>query len=326
VWPGEIPLAALGRDAEPSWAAGFGNEWRPGEAAARERLERFVDGHLAGYDEHRDRPGLDATSRLSPHLHFGEISARTAWLAAAEAALGADSAGGCEAWRRQLVWREFAHQLLAEHPDTVQQPLRPEFRRFPWRNDAAMLAAWQQGRTGYPLVDAGMRQLWTTGWMHNRVRLVCASFLTKHLLLPWQDGARWFWDTLLDADLANNTLGWQWVAGSGADAAPYFRIFNPVAQGTRFDPDGAYVRRWLPGLARLPHRWLHSPWQAPEDELAAAGVRLVRQDDLAAGYRGAHGPAPFIGGAYPEPLIDHATARRRALDAYRTMREQVATS
>jgi deoxyribodipyrimidine photo-lyase len=323
-WPGELSLEALDREVERPWTEGFAAGWTPGETGARERLARFTERPLAGYDELRDRPDLDATSRLSPHLHFGEISTRTVWLAAAEAAIGAGSVAGPEAYQRQLVWREFAHQLLTDRPDTVEQPLHQEFRHFPWRDDDADLAAWQQARTGYPLVDAGMRQLWTTGWMHNRVRLVCASFLTKGLLLPWQDGARWFWDTLLDADLANNTLGWQWVAGSGADAAPYFRIFNPVTQGARHDPGGAYVRRWLPELAALPDKWLQSPWAAPEAALAAAGVRLVGQEVTAEERRGAHGPAPFTGGAYPEPLIDHVAARRRALDAYRTMRERAA--
>jgi deoxyribodipyrimidine photo-lyase len=196
----------------------------------------------------------------------------------------------------EIGWREFAHHLLFHFPDTPLVPLRSDFKRFPWREDKAALKAWQRGRTGYPIVDAGMRELWTTGWMHNRVRMIAASFLVKDLLLSWTEGASWFWDTLVDADLAQNTLGWQWTAGCGADAAPYFRVFNPTSQGEKFDPDGAYVRRWCPELARLPIRWLHRPWEAPEQVLGEAGVRL--------------------GADYPEPIIGHATARLAALGAF----------
>jgi deoxyribodipyrimidine photo-lyase len=204
------------------------------------------------------------------------------------------------AYRRQLYWREFAYHVLWHFPHTADQPLRPEFAAFPWREDAAGLRAWQRGQTGYPLVDAGMRELWTTGWMHNRVRLVAASFLVKHLLIPWQRGAEWFWDTLVDADLANNTLGWQWTAGCGADAAPFFRIFNPVAQGEKFDPQGLYIRRWVPELQHLPTTWIHKPWQAPAAVLREAGVA--------------------IGEAYPRPIVEHARARQRALAALRQMK------
>jgi deoxyribodipyrimidine photo-lyase len=200
-----------------------------------------------------------------------------------------------EAYLRQLGWREFAYHLLYHFPQTIAAPLRAEFAAFPWREDENTLKAWQRGRTGYPFVDAGMRELWTTGWMHNRVRLVTASFLVKHLLLPWQEGAKWFWDTLVDADLANNTLGWQWVAGCGADAAPYFRIFNPVSQGEKFDPNGDYVRRWIPELERLPAEWIHKPWEAPKTVLAEAGIKL--------------------GSNYPKPIVDHHAARIRALAA-----------
>ncbi len=219
------------------------------------------------------------TSRLSPHLHFGEISPRQVWQAVKR--LAESQSIPAAVWRdwqflTELGWREFAHHLLFHFPHTPEQPLRAEFARFPWRKNAAWLRAWQRGRTGYPLVDAGMRELWSTGWMHNRVRMVVASFLVKNLLLPWQEGARWFWDTLVDADLANNTLGWQWTAGCGADAAPFFRIFNPVSQGEKFDPEGSYVRRWVPELARLPAAWIHQPWEAPPAVLAAAGVELGR--------------------------------------------------
>jgi deoxyribodipyrimidine photo-lyase len=203
---------------------------------------------------------------------------------------------GAEAYARELGWREFARHLLWHWPSFPEASFRAEFRRFPWRDDEDALAQWQRGRTGYPLVDAGMRELWHTGWMHNRVRMVVASFLVKHLLLPWQRGAEWFWDTLVDADLANNSAGWQWVAGSGADAAPYFRVFNPTLQAQKFDPDGAYIRRWVPELARVPSDMLHEPSAAPPALLAAAGVTLGRD--------------------YPEPIVEHARARARALEAY----------
>ncbi|MDX2259793.1 MAG: FAD-binding domain-containing protein, partial [Hyphomicrobiaceae bacterium] len=195
-----------------------------------------------------------------------------------------------------LTWREFSAHLLFHFPDLPETPFRAEFGRFPWREDEAGLAAWQKGRTGYPIVDAGMRELWHTGYMHNRVRMIVGSFLVKDLLVPWQAGEAWFWDTLVDADLANNAASWQWIAGSGADAAPYFRIFNPVSQGEKFDPEGAYVRRWVPELARLPGTAVHAPWLAARSVLDAAGVRL--------------------GETYPAPIVDHAKARRAALEAY----------
>lgn len=237
---------------------------------------------------------LDETSRLSPHLHFGEVSAVQAWHRAIDHP-------GAEAWLRQLAWREFAYHLLAGRPESLTEPLNAQFRSFPWRRNRSRLTAWQKGRTGYPVVDAGMRQLWATGWMHNRARLIAASFLVKDLLIPWQEGAAWFLDTLVDADLANNnTMGWQWVAGCGADAAPYFRVFNPVLQGEKFDPDGEYVRRWVPELAKLPAQWIHQPWNAPPLLLAEAGVRLGRN--------------------YPHPFVDHGDARQAALAAYEEMK------
>jgi deoxyribodipyrimidine photo-lyase len=258
---------------------------------------------MAAYPDDRDRPDRDGTSRLSPYLHLGCVGARQAWHAVRSRA-GADStpgtARGAEAFLRQLAWREFAHHLLFHFPATVHAPLREEFAAFPWRDDPAALVAWQKGRTGYPLVDAGMRQLWKTGWMHNRVRMVVASFLVKDLLLPWRTGAAWFFDTLVDADLANNTFGWQWVAGCGADAAPYFRIINPTLQGGKFDPGGDYVRTWVPELARLPDRWIHRPREAPAAVLSKAGVTL--------------------GKTYPRPIVDHAAARLRALAALSAVR------
>ncbi len=270
----------------PDWAGGLRGAWTPGEAGAQARLGAFVEGPLARYKAARDLPGVDSTSRLSPHLAWGEISPRQVWHAAE----------ACAKFRGEVLWREFAANLLWHHPSLPDAPLREPFAAMPWRDDPAALSAWQHGRTGIPIVDAGMRQLWATGWMHNRVRMIVASFLVKHLLIPWQAGEAWFWDTLVDADLAQNAASWQWVAGCGADAAPYFRIFNPVLQGRKFDPDGAYVRRWVPELAALPDQAIHAPWEAPEMVLRAAGLRL--------------------GASYPHPAIDLAEGRRRALAAF----------
>ena len=283
--------------ATPDWSGGFSECWQPGEAGAHARLKTFLVDALQDYAEDRNRPDKPGTSRLSPHLHFGEISPAQCWTAAVHAAHATGGAGkGLETFLKELVWREFSHTLLYYWPDLPEQPFRQEFAAFPWRRDAAHLRAWQRGATGYPIVDAGMRELWHTGYMHNRVRMIVASFLIKHLLVPWQDGEAWFWDTLVDADLANNAASWQWVAGSGADAAPYFRIFNPIAQGLKFDPDGAYVRRWVPELAALSNEALHAPWEAPALMLAAAGITLGKR--------------------YPLPIVDHAAARARALAAY----------
>jgi deoxyribodipyrimidine photo-lyase len=273
------------------WYTGMAAEWTPGEAGAQERLEEFAARAVA-YKGDRDRPDHEGTSRLSPHLHFGEISPRDIWWAVRNAHRG----GAAEPYLRQLIWREFAHHLLYHFPHTTEAPLRPEFESFPWADRPVELAAWQRGLTGYPIVDAGMRELWHTGWMHNRVRMIVASFLVKDLLIPWQAGAAWFWDTLVDANLANNTLGWQWTAGCGADAAPYFRIFNPMLQGEKFDPDAAYVKRWVPELGAVDARWAHRVFEAPPTALAAAGVRP--------------------GDTYPRPLVDHAQARDAALSAY----------
>jgi len=293
-------LAALKLEPKRDWAAGLRAAWRPGSAGAGAELQRFLRDGLLAYDDGRNRPDRVGTSRLSPHLHFGEISPRQIWHAVRRFA-EAQSIPAVT-WRHwqfltELGWREFAHHLLFHFPHTPKQSLRCEFAQFPWRDNPAWLRAWQRGQTGYPLVDAGLRELWATGWMHNRVRMVVASFLVKNLLIPWQQGARWFWDTLMDADLANNTLGWQWTAGCGADAAPFFRIFNPVSQGEKFDPEGGYVRRWVPELARLPDRWIHQPSQAPPDMLAAAGVELGR--------------------TYPRPIVSLLVSREVALEAYR---------
>ena len=328
-WPEGVSLDEVEAGVQREWMAGVAACWQPGEAAAAARLARFPRRALAGYERLRDVPAAEGTSRLSPHLHFGEVSARDIWHALNEYThrpqpapneSQTDARQSARAFLRQLAWREFAHQLLLFRPETPERPLRDEFEAFPWREDEQPLRLWQLGLTGYPLVDAGMRQLWATGWMHNRVRLVSASLLVKHLLQPWQLGAQWFWQTLLDADLADNTLGWQWVAGCGADAAPYFRVFSPEAQGRRVDADGAYVRRWLPELARLPDAFIHAPWTAPAHVRAAAGVRLVPPETAAVMAAGAHGPLRLPGGAYPEPIIDHGVARRRALEAFAAMR------
>lgn len=294
--PAGVTLDSLGLLPRIRWDAGFHPQWTPGEAGALARAEDFCSEWLAGYGDGRNRPDLPATSRLSPHLHFGEISPRQAVAIATRASSTSRSAGlsaGAEAFLRELGWREFAHHLLYHFPQTVDAPMDRRFEKLEWRRDAAALHAWQRGRTGYPIVDAGMRELWATGWMHNRVRMIVASLLTKNLGIHWSEGLRWFHDTLVDADLANNVLGWQWTAGCGADAAPYYRIFNPVLQTERFDPERAYLRRWVPELARLPDEWIHRPWEAPAAVLAAAGVRL--------------------GQTYPEPVVDFRGSRERAL-------------
>jgi deoxyribodipyrimidine photo-lyase len=305
VWPRSLGLGALRLLPRLRWDVGLAKAWSPGERAAALRLRRFVARSVDRYADRRDRPGEDGTSRLSPHLHFGEIGPRQVW-----AALGRQSektgvfpaGNGARVFLKEIGWREFAHHLLVHFPSTPTAPLREAFRRFPWARDPGgrLRRAWREGRTGYPIVDAGMRQLWASGWMHNRVRMIAASFLVKHLRVSWTEGAAWFWDTLVDADLANNTLGWQWSAGCGADAAPYFRIFAPVTQGRRWDPRGDYVRRWIPELGGLPAEFVHAPWEAPAAVLARARVRL--------------------GSSYPAPIVGHAAARAAALAAFRSLR------
>ena len=274
---------------KPDWAGGLRAAWTPGEAGAKKRLKTFLKDRAGDYKRGRDVPGEDHTSGLSPHLHWGEISPARIWQEAEEL--------DDPTFRNELLWREFSCYLLWHTPHLPDQPLRPQFANMPWRTDRKGLRAWQQGRTGLPIVDAGMRQLWQTGWMHNRVRMIVASYLIKHMMIPWQDGEAWFWDTLVDGDLAANAQNWQWVAGCGADAAPYFRIFNPVLQGRKFDAAGAYVRRYVPELAKLPDKHVHAPWEAPEDVLARAGITL--------------------GKTYPRPVVDLGEGRARALAAFR---------
>lgn len=288
---------------EPDWAGGLRDTWSPGEQQARATLTDFLEERAGAYKECRDLPAKVGTSRLSPHLHWGEVSPRSVWVAALEEERHqSDATKGSTAFRRELVWREFCQHLLFHWPVLLDEPWKPEFADFPWADNEDNLKAWADGRTGYPIVDAGMRELWVTGWMHNRVRMIVASFLTKDLLVHWLRGAEIFEDRLVDADLANNRAGWQWVAGSGADAAPYFRIFNPVTQGEKFDPDGCYVRRYLPELAGLDTKYIHKPWEAPASALKEAGVEL--------------------GSTYPKPMVDHSRARDKALSAYERIKKK----
>ena len=284
----------------PDWAAGFDALWSPGEEAALERLETFLDEIVVGYADARDRPDGRTTSFLSPHLRWGELSPRQVWAAAQERAeRGASS--DVEKFLAELGWREFSTSLLFHGPDLAEENWKSAFDAFPWRDDDDDgVRAWKEGRTGYPLVDAGMRQLWRTGWMHNRVRMVVASFLIKHLLVDWRVGERWFWDTLVDADAASNPANWQWVAGSGADASPFFRIFNPVTQSKKFDAEGGYIRAWVPELAGLDAKGIHAPWTLSDNTLSDAGVRL--------------------GVDYPTPIVEHGFARERALNGFRQIR------
>ncbi|MDI9819430.1 MULTISPECIES: deoxyribodipyrimidine photo-lyase [unclassified Legionella] len=285
--------------AEPDWAENFSSIWQPGEKGAIKKLNYFLTNHLHEYKTLRDKPSSSATSRLSPHLHFGEISPRQIWRAVEQEIAG----GNChlpsaECFLSELGWREFSYHLLYHYPQLPSENFRSEFNAFTWREDKQALKAWQQGLTGYPIIDAGMRELWHTGYMHNRVRMIVASFLVKDLLIDWRRGANWFWNTLLDADLANNSASWQWVAGSGADAAPYFRVFNPTLQGKKFDAEGDYIRRWVPELATVPNQWIHMPWEAPKHALSIT-----------------------LGKDYPFPIVDHSTARKRALAYYQSIKQ-----
>jgi deoxyribodipyrimidine photo-lyase len=287
----------------PDWAGGLWRTWKPGEEAAQALLNEFTGCAVFDYQNNRNLPGVSGTSRLSPHLHFGEIGPRQVWNAVVTsypAQAGSLIPRGVETYLSEIAWREFSYHLLFHFPQLPSIPLRAEFSNFQWKNDPNDLSAWQRGATGYPIVDAGMRELWTTGWMHNRVRMVVASFLIKDLLIDWRIGEKWFWDTLVDADLASNSASWQWVAGCGADAAPYFRIFNPIIQASKFDPNGSYVRKWVPELAKLPDRLIHVPWMANPIELSAAEVDLGRD--------------------YPMPIVNHLIARNRALERYKAIK------
>lgn len=292
-----IPLGSLGLEPRsPDWAGGLRAQWQRDEPSAKTHLTHFLKKALREYPVDRDRPDRHGTSRLSPYLCFGNISVRQIWHAARAAVISRRSPANTrqlDKFLAELGWREFNYHVLYHHPDLAERNFQSRFDPLRWRTDRRGLEAWRRGLTGYPIVDAGMRELWTTGWMHNRVRMVAASFLIKHLLIDWRTGEQWFWDTLVDADPANNAANWQWVAGSGADAAPYFRIFNPILQGERYDPDGAYVRRWVPELARLPASIIHKPWTAKAKQLEDAGVHL--------------------GKTYPHPIVDHDKARHRAL-------------
>ncbi len=276
--------------------------WTPGEAGAQDALAAFLDSKAKGYGERRNRPDIEGTSRLSPHLRFGEIGPRQVWSAArhgVESGQSVASESDIDKFLSEIGWREFSHHLLFQFPDLATKNFQSRFDAFPWRDDPAAFDAWKRGQTGFPIVDAGMRQLWRTGWMHNRVRMIVASFLVKHLLIDWRRGEEWFWDTLLDACPANNAASWQWVAGSGADAAPYFRVFAPVLQGEKFDPDGDYVRAFVPELARLPATYIHKPWESPHPIRARAGITL--------------------GETYPFPIIKHELGRERALAAFQSL-------
>ncbi len=274
---------------KPDRALGWLDLWTPGERGALVRIDSFLENSGALYKTQRDRPDVSGTSKLSPHLHFGEISPRLCWHSASRN-LKNRSQEDCDSFLRQLIWREFSHHLLYHRPEFPDKPFRKEFERFPWKDNEELLDLWQRGLTGYPIVDAGMRQLLTTGWMHNRVRMVAASFLVKHLLIPWQRGAEWFFETLVDADLANNSVSWQWVAGCGVDAAPFFRIFNPTLQGKKFDPEGDYVRRWIPELKNVSNLYTHEPWKGSGR------------------------------GSYPVQIVDHSTARKKALFEFESLK------
>jgi deoxyribodipyrimidine photo-lyase len=297
--PSSVSLESLQLLPTIAWDAGFYADWTPTLEGAKAAVSAFLKNRVEAYFEDRNRPDLVGTSKLSPYLHFGQIGARQVWWAT-QVAANAKGKGGTH-FLSELGWREFAHHLLVHFPTTPTHPLRADFEAFPWANNATHLQAWQQGETGYPIVDAGMKELWHTGWMHNRSRMIVGSFLVKHLLLPWQAGARWFWETLVDADLAQNTMGWQWIGGCGADAAPYFRIFNPVLQGLKFDTQGDYVKKWNPALINVPADKIHSPWEQKPALLRMDGVTL--------------------GENYPTPIVDHNQARTNALAAFATIKK-----
>mgnify|MGYP001301672917 CR=1 FL=1 len=284
------------------WDASIRAAWPVGETAAHDKLQRLIDRRLAGYKKGRDFPAMDSTSRLSPHLHFGELSPHQVWFQVLQS--NPDNEEDLSHYQSELGWREFSYYLLYHWPELPDQPFMPKYKAFPWRSDNQGLEQWQQGKTGYPIVDAGMRELWQTGYMHNRVRMIVGSFLVKNQLVHWRDGERWFWNCLVDADLASNSAGWQWVAGCGADASPYFRIFNPLLQSEKFDPEGEYLVRYLPELKNLPKKFRHKPWEAPAEVLTEAGVELGKD--------------------YPVRILDLKVTRERALASLRAMNDQLA--
>lgn len=279
------------------WDKKLHNYWKPGEDGAIKQYEKFVDEGLSFYKKRRDIPSENNVSFLSPYLTWGNISVRAIWYSLERKSFTlADMDSSLESFKRQLIWRDFAYYQLIHFPMISQKPLRSKFEKFPWLDNENDFLQWKKGLTGYPIIDAGMRELYETGVMHNRVRMIAASFLIKHLLIPWQKGYDYFSETLVDFDVANNAMGWQWVAGCGVETAPYFRIFNPILQSEKFDQDGDYIRKWIPEIAKLPSKYIHKPWEAPEEILHTAHVRL--------------------GKTYPEPMIDHMIARQRALAAF----------
>lgn len=296
--PSSIPLSNLNLTPAIPWDKGLSEAWKPTRTAGLAQLNQ-TPSKTDHYLIRRDQPEYDGTSRLSPYLHFGQLSPREVYHQIRSASPNKEAAD--LGILRQLYWREFSTHLLFHFPHSQNHALKEPYDLFPWQFDPTLLKKWQLGQTGFPIVDAGMRQLWQTGWMHNRVRMIAASFLVKHLLQPWQEGARWFWETLVDADLANNTMGWQWIAGSGADASPYFRVFNPILQGKKFDPEGHYVKTWLPELSKLPASLIHTPWEALPTDLSKADIAL--------------------GQTYPTPVISHQQGRQDALAAYQQFKQ-----
>lgn len=296
---GAVDLTALKLLPRIKWYESIEAAWDISAKGAKQTLVKFLEDGLHGYKKGRDFPAQQKVSRLSPYLHFGMLSPHQVWHIARMKHSGGNHENDLDHFLSELGWREFSHSLLYHFPELPLKNLQSKFNDFPWRDDPKPLKAWQQGKTGYPIVDAGMRELWQTGYMHNRVRMIVASFLVKNLLTHWHEGEKWFWDCLVDADLANNSASWQWVAGSGADAAPYFRIFNPVTQSEKFDADGEYVRQYVPEIARLPDKFLHKPWTAPDDILKTAGIEL--------------------GETYPEPIVDLKASRKRALQAFKSL-------
>ncbi|MFN3827261.1 MAG: cryptochrome/photolyase family protein [Micavibrio sp.] len=295
-------LSLLPLPPQPRWDIKMQDHWEIGEQGALSCLKNFIEEGLKGYKEGRNFPSLPHVSRLSPYLHFGEISPRTVWHKIKEQMIVQHAETDGDHFLSEMGWREFSYGLLYHNPDLPHNPLQERFNNFPWHKDDKALHAWQTGMTGYPIVDAGMRELWQTGYMHNRVRMIVGSFLVKDLLLHWREGEKWFWDCLVDADLANNAASWQWIAGCGADAAPYFRVFNPVGQGEKFDPQGDYVRMYCPELAKLPDNLIHRPWEAPPLILKESGITL--------------------GKTYPAPIVDHKLAREKALAAFQFTKNQ----